>query len=85
VEIAMIVQFARWGNSIAVRIPGAFAREIAAECGASADLTIENGALVIRPVDAVPVYKLNELLDGMSHEHLHGETDTGAAVGNEFA
>jgi antitoxin MazE len=80
----MIVQFAKWGNSVALRIPNAFAREIHAAEGTTAELSIENGKLVIAPVEDVPVYDLTDLLSGMTNENLHGETDTGSAVGNEF-
>jgi antitoxin MazE len=80
----MIVQFARWGNSVALRIPNAFAREIHATEGTTADLSIQNGKLVIAPVADVPAYDLADLLSGMTNENLHGETDSGVAVGNEF-
>jgi antitoxin MazE len=80
----MIVQFARWGNSIALRIPNAFAKELQASPGRCADLSIQNGALVVTPVEA-PRYTLDELLDGMTEENLHGEIATGPAVGNEFS
>jgi antitoxin MazE len=83
-QVAMIVQFAKWGNSVAVRIPNAFARQIHAIEGTTADLSIENGKLVIAPIGEMPVYDLAELVSGMTSENLHGETDTGFAVGNEF-
>ena len=80
----MIVQFAKWGNSVALRIPNAFAREINAMEGTTADLSIENGKLVIAPIGDLPAYDLADLLSGMTNENLHGESDTGFAVGNEF-
>lgn len=80
----MIVQFSKWGNSVALRIPKAFAQEIHARDGSVADLTLKNGKLIITPVDDTPVYDLNDLLAGITNENFHGETDTGSAVGNEF-
>ncbi|WP_210496129.1 AbrB/MazE/SpoVT family DNA-binding domain-containing protein [Microvirga antarctica] len=80
----MIVHFAKWGNSVALRIPSAFARQIHAVEGTSADLTIENGRLVITPAENVPVYTLADLLAEMTPKTIHDETDTGVAVGNEF-
>ncbi|QRM32341.1 AbrB/MazE/SpoVT family DNA-binding domain-containing protein [Microvirga sp. VF16] len=81
----MRVQFAQWGNSLALRIPQAFAREISARPGRQAELTVQGGTLVIEPIDEAPVYTLEELLEGITPENLHGETSMGRAVGNEFA
>lgn len=80
----MRIHFAMWGNSIAVRIPVAFAREIAAAPGRAAEVTVEHGRLVVTPVDETPVYTLDELLAGMTEDNLHDEVRTGAAVGNEL-
>ncbi len=80
----MRTQFAMWGNSLALRIPHAYAREIEAFAGRSAEVTVRQGKLVIEPVDDMPVYDLDELLQGMTPEHLHGEVSTGQALGNEF-
>jgi antitoxin MazE len=80
----MRVQFDRWGNSLAVRIPSAFAREIGAVKGKAAEITVENGSLVIRPVDDQPVYRLEDLVARITEENRYDEVDTGPAVGNEF-
>jgi antitoxin MazE len=85
VEDSMIVQFARWGNSLAVRIPSAFAREIQAVEGRSADLSVQDGRLIVTPINEVPCNQLADLVDGIMDENLHGEIGTGPAVGNEFA
>jgi antitoxin MazE len=78
----MMVQFTKWGNSIAVRIPAAFLKDIGATEGKYADLSLRDGALVITPLEG-PVYDLDGLLSGMTREHSHGETDTGKPVDNE--
>lgn len=80
----MKVQFAKWGNSLALRIPRSVAQEIHAAEGGVADLTVQKGKLVVVPMDG-PHYDLDALLKGMGPEHTHGEASTGAAVGNEFA
>jgi antitoxin MazE len=79
----MVVEFAMWGNSVALRIPKAFAQEIHAFAGRAADITVQNGNLVVTPLKA-PVYTLDELLSGMTPENLHGEYRTTSAVGEEF-
>ncbi|NBJ13811.1 AbrB/MazE/SpoVT family DNA-binding domain-containing protein [Microvirga arsenatis] len=81
----MRVHFAQWGNSLALRIPHAFAQELDAAPGRPAEVTILDGRLIVAPVQDVPVYSLDELLAGMTEDNLHGEVSMGAAVGNEFA
>ncbi|HVL72216.1 MAG TPA: AbrB/MazE/SpoVT family DNA-binding domain-containing protein [Beijerinckiaceae bacterium] len=80
----MRLRFALWGNSLAVRIPRAAAREVAASAGGIAELTVRDGKLVIEPVNETPHYDLDELLNGITPENLHGETDWGDDVGEEI-
>jgi antitoxin MazE len=74
--------FSKWGNSVALRIPAAFAKELGVSEGKAAEITIRDGSLVVTPV-AGPVYTLDQLLDGMTTENMYGEIDTGGPVGNE--
>jgi antitoxin MazE len=78
----MVVQFAMWGNSVALRIPNAFAKELQASPGRAADVCVKDGTLVVTPLEA-PVYTLDELLSGITPENSHGETFATAPVGNE--
>jgi antitoxin MazE len=79
----MIVRFAKWGNSIAVRIPAAFAKEIAATDGATAEMSVVGGKLVVTPVEGV-VYRLEDLVDPITDDMLHNEIETGEPVGGEI-
>lgn len=81
----MLVRFAKWGNSLAVRIPAGLAQDIAAREGRTARIRVDEGRLVIEPVDEAPVYTLDELLEGMTSEDAYPETPTGRAVGDEVA
>lgn len=72
----------RWGNSLALRIPSAFAKETALESGVEVELTLDAGRLVVTPLVA-PSYNLTGLLDQVTPENLHTETDTGASRGDE--
>jgi len=45
-----VVKFYKWGNSLAVRIPKALANAIAASEGKHAEMTVENGKLILRPI-----------------------------------
>jgi antitoxin MazE len=81
----MIVEFCKWGNSLAVRIPKALADIIKVSDGKRADIKIENGALVLRPIkpSRKPSYTLDELLSGMTRADVPEEVDWGSKRGNE--
>jgi len=80
----MIAQVAKWGNSLALRIPNALAQTLAVKEGRSVELKIEDGRLVVSPINEKPFYKLEELLAGLTPENLHAEVNYGGPVGNEF-
>lgn len=79
----MRLRVRKWGNSLALRIPAAFAREIGIESGAEVDLTLEGGRLVITPSPVQP-YVLDELLDGITEQNRHDSVDTGSTQGREI-
>jgi len=72
----------RWGNSLGVRIPKAFALEANLQESTTVELSLVDGQLVITPV-LEPSFTLEQLLAGVTPENLHQEFDTGPAVGNE--
>ncbi|MCH7688522.1 MAG: AbrB/MazE/SpoVT family DNA-binding domain-containing protein [Planctomycetes bacterium] len=72
----------KWGNSLGVRIPKSLATDVRVEDGCSVDLSIENGRLVIVPI-AQDGQNLDELLDQITPQNLHGELETGKPVGGE--
>ncbi len=78
----MLTKVQKWGNSIALRIPKAFADEMQIAADSAVELTIEDGKLIIASVER-PSYTLEELLAGITAENLHGEVDWGAPVGLE--
>jgi antitoxin MazE len=81
----MKTEFLRWGNSLALRVPSAFAKEIGASAGKRAEMTVEDGALVVKV--AAPRkrrrYRLEDLIVGISQESYHREVDWGGTTGNE--
>jgi antitoxin MazE len=81
-EVSMKTRVQKWGNSLALRIPKSFAVETGLCADAAVELSLVNGALVVRPITPQPV-TLEELLRGITDENLHGEWDTGPAVGKE--
>jgi antitoxin MazE len=72
----------KWGNSLALRIPKSFAVETALGEGAEVELTLEDGRLVVTPVQELR-YELADLLAQVRPENLHAETDTGSGMGAE--
>jgi antitoxin MazE len=75
----MRVRVQTWGNSLALRIPKSFAAETTLGPGAEVDLTIEDGRLVVTPLES-PTYSLTGLLARVTPSNLHAETETGPAV-----
>ena len=70
------------GNSLALRIPVAFAREARIEPETLVELSLVDGKLVVAAVTE-PELTLERLLAGVTEQNLHHEVDTGPATGNE--
>lgn len=72
----------RWGNSLAVRIPKAYAAEVGLADDSPVELRLEDGKIVLQPI-APQVPSLEELLRCVRKDNIHREVDTGPAVGDE--
>ena len=72
----------KWGNSLALRIPKAVARETQLENGSVVNLAIRKGMVIIEPSKKAK-YQLDALLKGVSKKNIHRCVDTGPAVGRE--
>jgi antitoxin MazE len=73
----------KWGNSLALRIPKAFAAEMGLEKDREVELSLVKGRLVAEATSS-PSYTLEELLAEVRPSNLHGETDWGSPVGKEI-
>ena len=73
----------KWGNSLAVRIPKSLVVEAHLAEDARVELSLVEGKLVIAPMGPDEP-SLEELLRGVTAENLHGEWNTGPAVGKEL-
>jgi len=80
--IFMTAAIAKWGNSLAVRIPQAIAEQVQIQAGSAISIEIVDGKIVLTPQKRKK-YTLDELLEGMTSENLHPEVSTSVAVGNE--
>ncbi len=72
----------KWGNSLAVRIPKSFAYQSHLAQNSVVEMTVENGRIILLPVSQ-PEITLSRLLEGVTADNLHGETETGTSVGQE--
>jgi antitoxin MazE len=72
----------KWGNSLAVRIPLAIARQASIGEGDCVELTLDSeGGIVLRP--ACRRYELSELVARITPKNRHRETDWGRPRGEE--
>ena len=72
----------KWGNSLALRIPKAFALEVGLSEDAPVDVSVQQGHLVVAPVRS-PTYALADLVSGISRRNVHAEVELGPAQGRE--
>jgi len=70
-----------WGNSLGLRIPKAFAKEIGLTSGSKVRLEMEKGNLVVKPFKE---YSLTSLVNQITSENQFDEADFGRAEGKEI-
>ena len=71
----------KWGNSLGIRIPQSMAEDIGLSQDSVVSIEVKSGQLIVRPGSRK--YTLSELLDGISPENVHSETNWGGPVGKE--
>lgn len=72
----------KWGNSLALRIPGAMAREAGFAEEGDVEISVSGGKIVVAPVFRKK-YDLRELLGKVKKSNLHNEIGTGKPRGRE--
>jgi antitoxin MazE len=72
----------KWGNSLAVHIPKAFAHEAGLNPEMDVEMSVRQGNLVLAPTRRE--YTLEELVKGITPTNRHEETDFGPPVGREI-
>lgn len=71
----------RWGNSLALRISSALAKEIDLQEGTEVEVAARQGKLVIaRPTDR---FRFSDLLAGITNDNIHTEMPSGEPRGKE--
>jgi len=72
----------RWGNSLALRIPRAYALEARISEGSEVELTLKSGELLVRPIRKKRP-TLADLLERVTPSNCHDSVETGGVVGQE--
>ena len=75
----MKAQLSKWGHSLAVRIPRAFAEQLGISEGSAIEIIASDDAIVLKK----PRYTLEDLLADVTPQNLHGEIDMGRPAGRE--
>ena len=79
----MQTKIKKWGNSLALRIPKSFALNANLRQDKLVDISIDKEKIIITPIGEKE-YSLDELLECVSEDNLHGEFDTGVPAGKEI-
>lgn len=61
----MRVQIAKWGNSTALRLPKAIVDELGLKLGQEVELVVEGQEARLRPLKAIPCYRIEDLVAEM--------------------
>ena len=77
----METNVARWGNSLALRIPRPIASRLGLGEGRTVELSVEEDRLIVRARDLSP--RLEELLAGITPENLPASGFDDRATGRE--
>jgi antitoxin MazE len=70
------------GGNLVLVIPPNLASQANVSSGSEVDLRVAAGEIIVRAT-AQPRKTLGELLDGVTEQNRHAETDWGPAVGSE--
>ncbi|MBM3699833.1 MAG: AbrB/MazE/SpoVT family DNA-binding domain-containing protein [Actinobacteria bacterium] len=68
----MITKIQKWGNSLGIRLPSVFTKELELKENSSVEIKLADKKIVIEPVEIVQ-YDLDELLSKVSEENIHEE------------
>jgi antitoxin MazE len=77
----MVTSVQRWGNSLAIRIPKAFAAQAQLSENTDVDISLEGDRIVVTP--ARRTWSLRELVADITPANTHGEILWGERTGKE--
>lgn len=71
----------KWGNSLAVRIPKAFAAQARLEEDSQVEISVDGDTIVVTALRRE--WQLDDLVNAITKANLHREHDWGGRVGTE--
>ena len=71
--MATTTQISKWGKSLGLRLPKSIAQEARLDEGDTVDVSVDNGAIVIRASRSR--YSLDELVRRITPKNRHDESD----------
>ncbi|MEO8194197.1 MAG: AbrB/MazE/SpoVT family DNA-binding domain-containing protein [Gemmatimonadales bacterium] len=77
----MVTTVGRWGNSLAIRIPKAFAAQADLVEDTEVEIALEGDTIVVR--QARKEWTLDELVKGITKANTHREVEWGRKAGRE--
>lgn len=80
----MDAKIAKWGNSLAMRLPANLADELGLEPGSEVEIRRAGRELRLLPKASPKRYELSELLKGVTTDNSHPEIPSGPDVGREI-
>ena len=78
----MRLKIQKWGNSLALRIPKAFAAQSKISENKLVNISLDNNKIVIEPIEENQ-YSLKKMVAEINSSNLHNEIGFGKQVGNE--
>jgi len=78
----VVIKILKWGNSLGLRIPKAFAKEAGVDEGSDVDISLDGDQIVIRRASTLR-YRAEDLVSEIREDNIHEEIETGDAVGRE--
>jgi antitoxin MazE len=77
----MQIQFAKWGNSLGLRLPRALAEQIGLFAGQTVNIVVDGPRLIIEPISSA--FSLQDLLVNMTPDAMRAAFDWGEDAGRE--
>ncbi|MFN2603547.1 MAG: AbrB/MazE/SpoVT family DNA-binding domain-containing protein [Gemmatimonadaceae bacterium] len=77
----MVTSITRWGNSLGIRIPKAYAQQVDLTENTEVEISVENDAIVVRRPKRE--WTIRELVDGITPRNKHREAVWGSRAGRE--
>ncbi len=73
----MTTTIQKWGNSLALRIPMSFAKNIHLHQGSAVEMVLTKDKIEVRPKNTDKKYVLSEMIKKINKDNLHSEPDWG--------